>query len=188
MEDMGYDEILKDNTRIESKNIILRPFSIEDREDVLEYGKDEKVTKYLTWNSFYTIEDAENTIEKYYKNKLNAYAIELRCLKKCIGCIEIRVDAKNNKATFGYLLNSKYWGRGIMTEALMAVLDLAFNKLNLNRVEGCHYVGNEGSGKVMKKCMMKYEGTALEEVFIKERYYDVVHYGITRKQYKEIYG
>lgn len=188
IEIVSYDEILKNNTRIVSENIILRPFSIEDSEDVLEYGKDKKVTKYLTWDSFYTLEDAKNIIENYYKKQLNTYAIELKCLKKCIGCIDIRVDSKNNKATFGYVLNSKYWGRGIMTEALKVILDLSFNKLKLNKVEGCHYVGNEGSGKVMQKCMMKYEGTALEEVFVKGKYFDVVHYGITRKQYKEIYG
>lgn len=188
MENASCEEILKKNTKLESENLILRPFKLEDSEDVLEYAKDTKVTKYLTWESFYTIEDAEKTIKNYYLTRSNAYAIELKCLKKCIGCIEIIVDNKNNKGTFGYLLNSKYWGRGIMTEALKTILDFSFNKLNLNRVEGCHYVGNEGSGKVQQKVRMKYEGTGIEEVLVKGKYYDVVHYGITKKQYKEIYG
>lgn len=45
-----------------------------------------------------------------------------------------------------------------MTEALSAILQLCFDKLELNRVESTHYLGNEGSGKVMKKCGMQLEG------------------------------
>ena len=66
-----------------------------------------------------------------------------------------------------------------MTEALSAVLKLCFEKLKLNRVESTHYVGNEGSGKVMAKCGMKLEGVGKQEEKIKGVFRDVVHYGIT---------
>jgi len=53
----------------------------------------------------------------------------------------------------------------------------------LNRVEATHYVGNEGSGRVMQKCGMTYEGTGIKEVKIKGVFQDVVHYAILRKQW-----
>ena len=70
-----------------------------------------------------------------------------------------------------------------MTEALKLIIDFAFSKLGLNRIESTHYVGNEGSGRVMQKCGMIYEGKGLQEVKIKGTYYDVVHYGILREDW-----
>jgi len=61
------------------------------------------------------------------------------------------------------------------------ILNFSFSKLGLNRVEPTHYVGNEGSGRVMQKCGMKYEGTGLQEVKVKNIFYDVVHYAILRE-------
>ena len=42
---------------------------------------------------------------------------------------------------------------------------------------------NEGSGRVMQKCGMHYEGTGLQEVKIKGSYFDVVHYAILKDQW-----
>ncbi len=46
-------------------------------------------------------------------------------------------------------------------------------------------MGNEGSGRVMQKCEMKYEGTGIQEVKIKGVFQDVVHYAILREQWIE---
>lgn len=51
----------------------------------------------------------------------------------------------------------------------------------LNRVEATHYIGNECSGKVMKKCGMEFEGIGKQEVKIKGIFHDVAHYAITRE-------
>jgi len=93
----------------------------------------------------------------------------------------LRLVPEHEKAGFGYALNRQYWGKGYMTEALSTLLKLCFEKLDLNRVESTHYIGNEGSGKVMIKCGMELEGVGKQEVKIKGIYHDVVHYGITKK-------
>ncbi|HHW11383.1 MAG TPA: GNAT family N-acetyltransferase [Firmicutes bacterium] len=63
------------------------------------------------------------------------------------------------------------------------MLDLAFSKLGLNRVESTHYAGNEASGRVMAKCGMKFEGKGRQEVKIKGIYHDVLHYGILKEEW-----
>lgn len=70
-----------------------------------------------------------------------------------------------------------------MSEALKLIIDFIFSKLELNRIEATHYVGNEGSGRVMQKCGMRYEGTGLQEVKVKDTFYDVVHYAILREDW-----
>ena len=59
----------------------------------------------------------------------------------------------------GYCLGKRWWGRGIMTEALGAVIDFAFNTLGAQRVDARHDPRNPASGAVMRKCGMVYEGT-----------------------------
>lgn len=176
-------KLLKQYTTLESDRILLRPFKQEDSQDVYAYASDDLVTRYLTWPTHKTLAQSEKVVETYYMDGAGKYAIELKSERKCIGCIDLRLCEEHHKLSFGYVLNRDYWNKGYMTEALKLVLNLSFTTLGLNRVEATHYVGNEASGKVMKKCGMKYEGTGKEEVYIKGIYFDVCHYGITVKQY-----
>jgi len=179
----NYNRVLEENSILESKRLILRPFNIKDVEDVFLYASDDIVTKFLRWPTHVSIGETEEILKKSFINKAGIYAIELKNKNKCIGCIELRVCEKHDKASFGYVLNREYWNNGYMTEALEAILSLSFSKLKLNRVESTHYVGNEGSGRVMEKCGMKYEGKGLQEVKVKGKYYDVIHYAILRKNW-----
>jgi len=178
-----YDEIIRENSPMESSRLILRPFSMEDVQDVFLYASDDIVTKYLTWSPHEDISQTEKVVKEFYMNKPGIFAIELKSVHKCIGCIELRICPEHDKASFGYVLNRNYWNKGYMTEALKLIIDFAFSKLGLNRIESTHYVGNEGSGRVMQKCGMIYEGKGLQEVKIKGTYYDVVHYGILREDW-----
>lgn len=178
-----YNKIIKENSILESNRLILRPFSIDDIDDVFLYASDDIVTKYLTWSAHTNISQTERVVKEFYIGNIGIFAIELKSEHKCIGCIDLRLCIEHNKASFGYVLNRKYWNNGYMTEALNLILDLSFSKLELNRIESTHYIGNEGSGRVMQKCGMKYEGIGLQEVKIKDTFYDVVHYAILREDW-----
>jgi len=184
----NYKEVLYDNETFHTKNLILRKFKKEDAPDIFEYGSDSAVLEYLTWEGLKTIDDAKNSIADHYWSRPGIFAIELKSNKKCIGCIDFRINPAHEKAEFGYCLNKKYWGHGYMTEALHAVLELLFNKLEINRVEATYFTGNEGSGKVMAKCGMEFEGTGKAEMKIKNIFRDVVHYGITKERWFSFIG
>lgn len=175
-----YENVFRENQMLQTDRLVLRPFSMDDVMDVFLYASNKDVTKYLTWEAHTDLLQTEKTIKELYINSPGTYAIELRSENKCIGCIDLRLDKKNNKGSFGYVLNQNYWGQGYMSEALMITLNFAFAKLNLNRIQSTHYVGNEASGFVMQKCGMKYEGMGLEEVKVKGIYHDVVHYAILK--------
>jgi ribosomal-protein-alanine N-acetyltransferase len=179
----NYNEILYNNEMLQTERLILRKFRKDDVADILEYGSDEQALEYLIWSGIKTPEEALLTIVDYYWSRPGIYAIELKENKKCIGCIDLRLEVEHEKSTFGFVLNRDYWNKGYMSEALLAVLGLCFDKLSLNRVESCYYVGNDGSGKVMKKCGMKLEGIGKQEVKIKGVFRDVVHYGITKEDW-----
>ncbi|MDZ7690233.1 MAG: GNAT family N-acetyltransferase [Balneolaceae bacterium] len=48
-------------------------------------------------------------------------------------------------------MGEPYRGKGYVTEAAKGVIEFAFYKMELNRVEAKHMVGNEASGKVLQK-------------------------------------
>ena len=179
----NYTEVLYDNETIDSKNILLRRFKKSDAGDMFEYSSDEETLKYLGWDALKTIDEAKISIIDFCWSKQGVFAIELKENKKMIGSIDLTVEPNHEKAILGCILNREYWGKGYMTEALSAVLRLCFEKLELNRVEAEHYVGNEGSGKVMAKCGMEIEGIFKQEIKVKGIFRDVVHYGITRERW-----
>lgn len=180
---IDYKEIIKENSILESARLILRPFTMDDVEDVFSYASDSVVTEYLTWPSHTEISQTKKVVKEFYIGNIGTYAIELKSEGKCIGCIELRPCIEHDKSGFGYVLDRNYWNKGYMSEALNLILNFSFSKLNLNRVESNHYVGNEGSGRVMQKCGMKYEGTGKQEMKIKGKFYDVVHYAILKEDW-----
>lgn len=180
----NYNEVLQETEVLLSDRITLRKFRAEDCRDVLEYGSDELTVKYLVWNAFKSLDDAKAAISNYYLSRPGIYAIELKESSKCIGCISVELEPSHEKASFGYVLNKNYWGKGYMTEALSVILSFCFAELELNRVEATHYVGNDASGKVMEKCRMKQEGVGIKEVKIKGAFQDVVHYGIIKEDWR----
>ncbi|MCL1845887.1 MAG: GNAT family N-acetyltransferase [Defluviitaleaceae bacterium] len=179
----NYKEILYDNETLSTPRLTLRKFRKTDAEDVFEYGSDAETLEFLVWEGLKTADDAKVAIVNYYWSRPGFFAIERE--GKCIGCIDLRMLPEHEKATFGYVLNRAFWGQGYMSEALSAVLALCFEKLELNRVESEHYVGNEGSGRVMEKCAMQREGLSPQKEKIKGTFRDIVHYGLTRDMYFE---
>lgn len=179
----NYNEILYDNETIEAKNIILRKFKKSDAPDLLEYASDPQTLEYLVWPGLKTIEEAKASIYNYYWSRAGIYAIEFKENTKLIGCIDLRLNIPNEKANLGYVLNRSYWGKGLMREALAAIIEICFGKLELNRAEAGHFAGNEASGKVMEKCGMLKEGISVQSQKVKGVFRDEVHYGITKDRW-----
>ena len=57
-----------------------------------------------------------------------------------------------------YAVGKAWWGKGIATEALKAVMAFLFERVGANRIEAGHDVNNPGSGRVMQKAGMQQEG------------------------------
>jgi [ribosomal protein S5]-alanine N-acetyltransferase len=180
---VDYQEELSRIGKLYTNRLCLRYFHENDSEDVYEYSSDGEVTKYLTWLPHKSLEQSRNCIIEHLSNALGVYAIELVSERKVIGCIDLRIIPEHNKGSFGYVLNRKYWNKGYMTEALSKIIEISFDKLNFNRIESTHYVSNEGSGRVMQKCGMQYEGTFKQELITLGKYVDVVHYSILKSDY-----
>ena len=93
------------------------------------------------------------------------------------------INRDHNSAEVGYSLARAQWNKGLMSEALEAVLEEGFMDLGLHRIEAQHEVDNPASGRVMVKCGMLYEGCVRGRLYNKGRYVDVSLYAILRDDY-----
>nr|AHF23875.1 GCN5-related N-acetyltransferase [uncultured bacterium Contig15] len=149
---------------LETHRLILRRFRIEDAEDMFSnWASDPEVTKFLTWPTHQNIDVTRwvlnDWIPHYEDGGYFNWAIEWKETGRVIGGITVvRLEEAIGEAEIGYNLGRAFWGKGIMPEALRAVIDYLFDTAGVNRICAGHDVNNPKSGRVMIKAGMKPEG------------------------------
>lgn len=174
---------------LETPRLILRRMTMRDARDIYEYGKDSQVARYVLWDPYRSVSEARNyiryMIRKYHTGEPSSWCIEWKQTGEVIGTIGYMwIQEEHGSAEVGYSLSRPFWNRGIMTEALRAVLEFSFYELRLNRIEAQHESKNPASGKVMQKCGMKHEGTLRQRLMNKGKYVDTELYSILRSEMK----
>lgn len=155
----------KGTQRLETERLILRRFTPDDAEAMFTgWCNDPEVSKFLTWPPHGNVEVTRSIlngwIEQYDDGAYFNWAIELKDSGRLVGSISVvKVREDIDSADIGYCMSREFWGRGIMPEALRAVMDYLFDEVGMNRVAASHDVNNPKSGRVMEKAGMKLEGT-----------------------------
>lgn len=168
---------------LETPRLILRPMNMRDAQDIYAYSKDPEVARHVLWEAHRSISDARLYLRymlRQYRNGLpSSYGIVLKETGRLVGTIGFMWYNEEHASTeVGYSLAREWWNQGLMTEALRAVVDMAFRTLHVNRIEAMHDSANPASGRVMLKCGMHHEGTLRRKIFNKGRYVDVELYAI----------
>ena len=180
----------KGTQTIETSRLILRRAIREDAEPMfLNWASDPEVTKYLTWPTYEKVETAYQILDlwasEYEKPNYYQWMIVPKELGEPIGSISVvRQNDRVEEAEIGYCIGSRWWHRGIMTEALNAVIDYLFTEVGMNRVAARHDPNNPHSGGVMRKCGMKYEGTHRACDRNNQGICDATQYAILRSEWK----
>ncbi|MBR6891061.1 MAG: GNAT family N-acetyltransferase [Clostridia bacterium] len=167
----------------------LRRLTMRDAADIYRYSKDVEVARHVLWSAHQSIGESRSYLRymlRRYRNREPAsWGIEYVQTGEVIGTIGFMwIQSDNSAAEVGYSLSRDYWNRGLMTEALKAVIAHGFGSMNLNRIEAQHETGNPASGAVMRKCGMVHEGTLRQRLFNKGKYVDVELYAILRRDYR----
>jgi RimJ/RimL family protein N-acetyltransferase len=147
--------------RFKSERLVLRKPHSEDAQAIFDgYAQDPEVTRYLTWKRHQNIRETEGFLlvceQLWRTGKDYAYAIILKEDDKLIGMFGLH--PMKLKIEVGYVLARPYWGAGYMTEALRAVINWAFTRQDIFRVQAFCDVENIGSARVMEKAGMQREG------------------------------
>jgi RimJ/RimL family protein N-acetyltransferase len=171
-----------------TQRLRLRPFRSTDAPDVQRLAGEREIAS-TTCSVPHPYRDGAaelwiNTHAGAFEEGASAtLAITLQKTGELIGAIGIEVNEKNDWAEAGYWIGVPYWGHGYATEALRAMIPWAFETLNLNRIQACHFTRNPASGRVMQKAGMTLEGILRQRVKKWGKFEDIAVYAILRHEY-----
>lgn len=176
---------------IDTSRLLLRPFIAEDAEDLFNnWASDPQVTRFLTWPCHESLDTSRRIIAEwmdgYSDPSFYQWAIQLKPAGPVIGSISVvKLQDATGTVEIGYCLGRPWWGKGLMTEALDAVIRTCFEDLEVDCVRATHDPANLASGRVMQKCGMSYEGRLRHAVVIDHVARDQVVYSILKDEFEE---
>ena len=172
---------------METGRLILRRFRNSDLDDFFEYARDPEVGPSAGWKP-HTTKEYSRDILKTFMASADLFALELKTSGKVIGSIGLHEDMKRDYKEvmmIGYAMGKPYWGKGLMAEAVNAVLHYAFHELDLKIVSAYHYPFNSQSKRVLEKAGFLSEGTLrLASILPDGKIVDDVCYSITREEFE----
>jgi ribosomal-protein-alanine N-acetyltransferase len=143
---------------IETPRLLLRKAQMVDAEPMFRnWASDPEVTKFLTWPTYQSIDNAyyilDLWIKEYEKPDFYQWMIVLKEMEEPIGSISV-VHLRDDiaAAEIGYCIGQNWWHRGIMPEAVQAVIQWLFKEAGLDFVLISHYEWNYQSQRVIQKC------------------------------------
>ena len=148
------------NITIETERLLLRPLTIADAEEVFKWVSDERVSRYMVYNTYHSVEQVvewlklvEESDEEYH------FGFVRKADCRLIGSGSISPDAKGNGFWgFGYNFCYDCWGYGYATEATKAMMKYVYDNFKVRKFASSHVEPNKASGKVMEKCGLHFVG------------------------------
>lgn len=154
-------EIDISNVTLKTERLTLRPWRTDDLADLYEYASVDGVGQMAGWLPHKSMEESQEILNMFINEK-KTFAIEYE--GKVIGSLgideydeaELPEYAGKPGREIGYVLSKDYWDRGLMPEAVNAVIRYLFEDVGLNLIVCGHFTDNSRSKRVQEKCGFQY--------------------------------
>lgn len=195
---MSFETCFQQLPMIETERLILRQISDspEDGADALEFINDYNV--YRFWGLYDENNDLDgknkprkirkldyqykNTLKEFKAKRELTWVMVLKENNKIIGEMVLYDFQMKHQADIGYRINSQYWGKGFAPEAGQAMMKVAFECMDLVRLQLRCFAHNQGSIRVAEKLGFFKEGLIRKGVIINV-ITDYYIYSLLKKDY-----
>lgn len=169
------------------KKVCLREFRAEDVDDSLAVVGDDRVTRFLSFDSR-DREQARDMIDgaitraraqprtEYY------LAVTLPGYDTLIGFVRLGLTGVK-AAKLGYAIAADHWGNGYATDATQTMLAFAFERLDLHRVTAAIGPDNPASITVVQRLGFTSEGRLRDHVFTNGAWRDSLLYSLLQPEW-----
>jgi len=178
--------------KLNTERLIIRDHKEDDLESHHKLMSNDKVMRFIQDIQTHSFEESTQNlaycIEESIKGDRQCYffAIVEKSTSDHVGSIGFTIldfDEQRKKAELGYFIHEKYWGIGYTSEAVKAVIQYAFDTLDLHKlVTGCN-AENLNSEKIMLKHGFQKEAHLRQHVFHEGLWKDRVEYGMLKKDW-----
>lgn len=177
--------------QLETERLILRPLKQGDETCLMEIYSDKQSSLLDDWVPWDNISSATEMVKEAasdFENKIYlTLGIIVKETNKLIGCCGLfNFDDLNKKCAIFYQANRLYWNNGYTTEAIKSLVQFAFEKVNVNRIEAFITPGNTASEIVLKKNGFIKEGLMREMEFYKGQFWDGIIMAMLKSDYDKM--
>lgn len=172
---------------IKTDRLLLRKMQPEDAAALLFLRSDDSVMQFIGRKKTKSVEEAAAFIEKInasvdaHESIMWAIALQEEPAQ-LIGTICFWNVMKDHcRAEVGYILHPQYWNRGLMKEALLAVIDYGFTQMKLHSIEGRINPDNTVSGFLLEKAGFTKEAHFKEDFYFNGKFSDTAVYSLLEK-------
>lgn len=149
--------------RLETERLRLRPFQEADLRDFFGYASEPGVGEMAGWPHHQTLDESFSILESFIEGT-EVLAIWHKEDLRVIGSVGLHNSWANEDPKYrslrsreiGYVLSKKYWGQGLMPEAVRRLIRYCFEELELEAVTCAHFVSNKQSQRVIEKSGFRY--------------------------------
>jgi RimJ/RimL family protein N-acetyltransferase len=184
-------------TYLATDRLVLRPFSADDADLLIELDSDPAVMRYLSGGEATAPEVVRERVlpgllAAYgrWDGRFGVFAAYEKDGDAFIGwfCLRPEPGGPLDEVELGYRLRQEAWGKGYATEGSRALLDKAFSELEVRVVWGATMTVNRASQKVMEKVGMSVVGTLAtpeDMQMVEDAELGGLRYEITKEQWEQ---
>lgn len=140
--------------------LTLRPWRKSDLEDFFEYASVDGVGQMAGWLPHRDTTESQKILDSFISKK-KTFALDFQ--GKAIGSLGIEEYNEDEFPallgmrcrSLGFVLSKAYWGRGLMPEAVEAVIQWLFEAVKLDAILCAHFDWNAQSARVQHKCCFR---------------------------------
>lgn len=176
---------------LETERLILRPWTLEDAQDLYDYAQSPAVGPAAGWKPHESLEESQKIIREMFIPEEDCWAMQLKRDGHVVGSIGLHEDRSREKGLpvrmLGYVLAERCWGQGLMQEGCRAILRYGFAEAGLELVSVFHFPFNGRSRRTIEALGFIKEGTRrMASTLYDGTVADEVAYSMTRAEFEEI--
>lgn len=178
---------------LETNRCFLQEITSKNVNEIFQIYSDPDIMKYMQRNPIAKIEEAQELIDYWEKQRKNNKGIRWGVFlisepEILIGTIALQFWRKSAKSIeLGADLFKDHWNKGLSSEFTRKVIDFTFETLDINRIELRCNPRNKASIKISEKLGFSFEGNLREYVFIPGKGFDdEAVYSLLKREYLQM--
>lgn len=161
----------------------LRPFRESDLDSLVSNANNWNIAKFMT-NRFphpYTEKDGKEFITFANQNDpITIFTIDIAGHASGAIGLHPQSDVMRKNAELGYWVAEPFWGKGIVSAAILQMVDYGFKNFDIHRIFARPFGNNKASQRVLEKTGFVLEAHIKRNIYKNGEYLDEMIYAVRR--------